>query len=616
MGTSANIYIEQNGKVKKESVFMDGAYFTLGLYLMNKLKYQPQELLNQGEEEVFVEDKVQEYIYKINLDKKSIDIYSPADNLINSEVKEYFLEKRPDLIDLLGIDKTLKKLPIGISTFSKIIEQDYLYIDKTKEAYELITNHQYAFLSRPRRFGKSLFIDTLQEIFEGNKKLFKGLNIYDKWDFEDKYPVIKISFGGDLRSPEALKHTIYDLLKENQKRLDIVCEDKNNPSSCFRELIQKTHEKYQKAVVILIDEYDKPIIDNLDQTDVAIENREILKSLYVIMKDNDRYIKFAFLTGVSKFTKASIFSGLNNLRDISMLPRFGNICGYTQNDIETTILPYLKGVDLNELKIWYNGYNFLKDKIYNPFDILLFIDGNYKFENYWFKTGTPSFLIKLFNEQPYNLAEFENLEVGEEILESFDIENLSLETVMFQSGYLTIKKQEYFGSNIIYTLAFPNLEVKKSFNDYILNNYFIRARDKAKVQINLYKQLFSANLDDLEQTLKSLFASIAYNNFTNNEIEAYEGFYASVLYAYFAGAGFEKIVAEDVTNDGRIDLSVFIDNKLYIFEFKVDKKGALEQIKEKEYFNKYLSSGKEIYIIGVEFDSKRRNVVRYEWEKI
>jgi len=512
--------------------------------------------------------------------------------------------------------KNLKKLPIGISTFSEIIEQNYLYIDKTKEAYELMTSHKYAFLSRPRRFGKSLFIDTLQEIFEGNKKLFEGLYINDKWDFEDKSPVIKINFGGDLRSPEAFKHTIYDLLKENQKRLDITCEDRNNPSSCFRELIQKTHEKYQKVVVILIDEYDKPIIDNLEQTDVAIENREILKSLYVIMKDNDRYIKFAFLTGVSKFTKASIFSGLNNLEDISLNPNFGTACGYTQKDIETTFLPYLQDVDLKELQKWYNGYNFLNNKVYNPFDILLFIKNDYKFNNYWFQTGTPSFLIKLFNEQPYNLAEFENLEVGEEILESFDIENLSLETVMFQSGYLTIKKQEYFGSNLIYTLAFPNLEVKKSFNDYILNNYFIRARDKAKVHINLYRQLFSANLNDLEKTFKALFASIAYNNFTNNKIEAYEGFYASVLYAYFAGAGFEKIVAEDVTNDGRIDLSVFIANKIYIFEFKVNEKGALEQIKEKAYFNKYLSSERDIYIVGVEFDSKSRNIVGYAWEKV
>ena len=511
--------------------------------------------------------------------------------------------------------KNLKKLPIGISTFSKIIEQDYLYIDKTKEAYELITNHQYAFLSRPRRFGKSLFIDTLQEIFEGNKKLFKSLYIEDKWDFEDTYPVIKISFSGS-RDVKGLKENIFRNMDIAQEKLGIECSENYDYATCFSELIQKSYEKFQKPVVILVDEYDKAILDNLDQIEVAKESREIVKILYTQIKDNDRYIKFAFLTGVSKFTKASIFSGLNNLRDISLMPQYGNVCGYTQHDIETTIQPYLEGVDLKKLKEWYNGYNFLKDKIYNPFDILLFIDSDYLYDNYWFNTGTPSFLIKLFKANHYNLAKFENLKVGKELIESFDIENLSLETVMFQSGYLTIEEQIIRRNRIQYILSFPNLETKMSFNNYLLNYFINRVSQKYPIQNSLIDLLEVANLHNLEETIKSLFASIAYNNFTQNDIEKYEGFYASVIYAYFVGSGFDKVLAEDVTNDGRIDLSVFIDEKLYIFEFKVNKKGALEQIKEKEYFNKYLSSGKEIYIIGVEFDSKRRNVVQYEWERV
>jgi len=512
--------------------------------------------------------------------------------------------------------KNLKKLPIGISTFSELIEQDYLYIDKTKEAYEFITNYKYAFLSRPRRFGKSLFIDTLQEIFEGNKKLFEGLYIYDKWDFEERYPVIKINWGGDLRTPSMVKNRLEDILLYNQKKLGVICNKTEQFDSCFEELIRKTHEKYQKPVVILIDEYDKPIIDNLDQMEVAKANREILKSLYVIMKDNDRYIKFAFLTGVSKFTKASIFSGLNNLEDISLTPEFGTVCGYTQNDIETTFLPYLEGVDFKKLQFWYNGYNFLNNKVYNPFDILLFIKNKFLFRNYWFKTGTPSFLIKLFQKENYNLAKFENLKVSEELIESFDIEDISLETVMFQSGYLTIKEQILRRNRIQYILTFPNLETKMSFNNYLLNYFIKRPINKLPIQNSLIDLLEVANLDDLEQTIKSLFASIAYNNFTKNDIDEYEGFYASVIYAYFVGSGFDKVLAEDVTNDGRIDLSVFIDDKIYIFEFKVDKKGALEQIKSKEYFQKYLSSGKEIYIVGVEFDSKSRNVVGYDWERV
>ena len=512
--------------------------------------------------------------------------------------------------------ENLKKLPIGISTFSKIIEQDYLYIDKTKDAYELITNYEYAFLSRPRRFGKSLFIDTLQEIFEGNKMLFEGLYIHDKWNFEEKYPVIKINWGGDLRSVEGIKQTAYDIFKANQQRLGVECELSLNPSSCFQELIRKSYEKYQKPVVILIDEYDKPILDNLDQINVARDARELMRSIYVQMKDNDRYIKFSFLTGVSKFTKASIFSGLNNLEDITLNPNFGTVCGYTQNDIESTFLPYLDGVDLKEVQSWYNGYNFLNDKVYNPFDILLFIKNKFLFKNYWFNTGTPSFLIKLFQKENYNLAKFENLKVSEELIESFDIENLSLETVMFQSGYLTIKEQIQKRNRIQYVLTFPNLETKMSFNNYLLDYFVKKPIDKLPIQNDLIDLLEVANLDDLEQTIKSLFASIAYNNFTKNDIDEYEGFYASVIYAYFVGAGFDKVLAEDVTNDGRIDLSVFIDNKLYIFELKVDKKGALEQIKEKEYVGKYLSSGKEIYIVGVEFDSESRNIVGFDWEKV
>jgi len=225
--------------------------------------------------------------------------------------------------------------------------------------------------------------------------------------------------------------------------------------------------------VILIDEYDKSILDNLDQMEVAKSNREFIKGLYSVIKENDRYIKFVFFTGVSKFSRASIFSGLNMLEDISLSPRFGNICGYTQNDVETTILPYLGGVDLDRLKLWYNGYNFLKDSLYNPFDILLFIKNDFIFDNYWFKTGTPSFLIKLFQAKEYNLAEFENILVTNSLLNSFDIENISLETVMFQSGYLTIKEIEYVGTDIFHHLTFPNIEVKKSFNDYILANYFV-----------------------------------------------------------------------------------------------------------------------------------------------
>jgi len=504
----------------------------------------------------------------------------------------------------------MKKLPIGIQTFSQIREENYLYIDKTKIALDLIENNKYIFLSRPRRFGKSLFLDTLRNIFESRKELFLGLYIYDEYDWSKKYPVIKISFGG-VRSTKELFNSIFYNLDNNQENLKITHKFDDDYAINFSYLIKKTYEKYNQRVVILVDEYDKPILDNLDQIEVAIENREILKRFYTEIKKNDEFIQFAFLTGVSKFSRTSLFSGLNNLTDISLDKKYGNICGYTQNDIETTFMEYLRGVDLNKMKEWYNGYNFLGDKVYNPFDILLFIQKNKLFRNYWFETGTPSFLINLIKKNKYFLPNFENLEIDEELVNSFDIEDLSIETILFQTGYLTIKKMIEKRNKILYLLTFPNLEVKISFANYLLR-MMITSPKKNRISDNLYDILESGSIENLESVIKQLFASIAYNNFTNNYIENYEGFYASVLYAYFASLGVE-LIAEDVTNYGRIDLTIKISNKVYIFEFKVIKETPLKQILDKKYYQKYNG---EIFIIGIVFDKEKRNVNKFEWQKI
>nr|MBL0709239.1 AAA family ATPase [Sulfurimonas sp.] len=265
----------------------------------------------------------------------------------------------------------LQKLPIGIQTFQKIRdkEENYLYIDKTDIALELIDNSSYIFLSRPRRFGKSLFMDTIQEIFQGNKALFEGLYIYDKWDWEVKYPVIKISWDGNMRNLKEIEDVALRNLEKNKIRLGIECKNHSNISICLDEIIEKAYEKYGQKVVVLIDEYDKPILDSIENIEQAKLNREFIKGIYSILKGCDQYLKFTMLTGVSKFSRASIFSGLNMLKDISLTPKYGNICGYTQENIENEFLPYLEDVNLQKLKIWYNGYNFLKDDVYNPFDI-------------------------------------------------------------------------------------------------------------------------------------------------------------------------------------------------------------------------------------------------------
>ena len=512
---------------------------------------------------------------------------------------------------MFKLSLTMKKLPVGIQTFSEIINENYLYIDKTGIAYSLIDNFKYVFLSRPRRFGKSLFLDTLNNIFEGNQELFRGLLIENQWNWEVKYPVIKISFSGGIHSRETLRKNLFYILNDNQKRLDIHCDEKEDPNQCFAELIEKAYEKYHQKVVILIDEYDKPILDNIENIPEALVIRDGMRDFYTKIKENDRYLRFAFLTGVSKFSKVSLFSGLNNLEDISLNPDFGNVCGYTQLDLDTTFSPYLEGVDMEQVKRWYNGYNFLGEKVYNPFDILLFIKNHCVFDNYWFETGTPRFLVELIKKNRYFIPDFLNINVDKSLVNSFDIENLDLEAILFQTGYLTINRLIQSGRGVRYELGFPNMEVQISFHEYILQS-MISGSQKELIRNELLDLLEAGDVGGLEPVIRRLFASIAYNNFTNNDIERYEGFYASVLYAFFASFGVD-IIAEDVSNKGRIDLTLKIGGQTFLFEFKVSDGEPLEQIRKMKYYEKY--SG-ERYLIGIVFDPKQRNVSKFEVETL
>ena len=505
----------------------------------------------------------------------------------------------------------MKKLPVGIQTFRTIIEDDYLYIDKTELARSLIENYRYLFLSRPRRFGKSLFLDTLHNIFEGNRELFRGLLIEKLWNWEVKYPVIRISFSGGINSTADLEADLLYILQSNEKRLGLKCENRVRPQHFFAELIEKAYEKYHQKVVILIDEYDKPILDNIENIPEALLIRNGMRNFYTKIKENDRYLRFAFLTGVSKFAKVSIFSGLNNLEDISLNPDYGNICGYTQLDLDTTFAPYLEGVDMEKVKRWYNGYNFLGDTVYNPFDILLFIKNNHRFKNYWFETSTPSFLIELIKKNNYFIPRFNGLQVNESLLNSFDIQNLNLETILFQSGYLTIKRQLPLDMGFGYELGFPNMEVRISFNDYILQS-MTTVSENEPIRRELFALLMSGDVAGLEPAIKRLFASIAYNNYTNNDIARFEGFYASVLYAYFSSM-VVGMIAEDASNMGRIDLTLVAGGRTFLFEFKVSDGEPLEQIRKMKYYEKYEG---ERYLIGIVFDPKARNVSKFEWEMV
>jgi hypothetical protein len=513
-----------------------------------------------------------------------------------------------------------KKLPVGIQTLGEIIEENYLYIDKTRIAQELIETGKYYFFSRPRRFGKSLFIDTLKEIFEGNKKLFEGLHIYDNYDWSKKYPVINISFGGGtIHSRAELEEKWDEILYYNEERLDLKCFSDVYDRRCFSDLIKQAYEKYGEKVVVLVDEYDKPILDNINEVEISNEIRDGLRNLYSVIKDSDRYMKFAMLTGVTKFSKVSLFSGLNNLTDITIDDRYSDICGYTQSDIHEYFLPYLDGVDLEEVKRWYNGYSWggtESQKVYNPFDVLLFISKGHKFENHWFQTATPTFLIELMRDKNYFLPKVSDLEIDEELIGSFDVNSIKIETLLFQSGYLTIQDiiQSPFG--MTYKLGYPNLEVQNSLNNSLIKVLQNNSVELRPTQMKLYNAIMSDDFTLLEKTFRSLYASIPYNNFTNNDIYNYEGYYASVFYAYLASLGLD-IRAEDVTNRGRIDLTIILPtNSVYVIEFKTEEgANALEQIKENRYYEKYESDSKKLFLVGIHFSKAEKNIESFEVEQ-
>ena len=510
----------------------------------------------------------------------------------------------------------MKKLPIGIQSFEKMRTDNYTYVDKTPFVKKF-EGGGYFFLSRPRRFGKSLFLDTLRQAFLGKRELFEGLYLQDNWDWDKKYPVIHISFGsGVVDSKEKLVKIIESFLNKEAQEKSLELKEEVL-SLRFKELIEKLSKKYQEKVVVLVDEYDKPILDRIEEPEIARENREILKDFYSVLKDTDIYLKLVFLTGVSRFSKVSIFSGLNQLQDITLNPEYATICGYTQWELESVFEDRLAAFDKEEVKNWYNGYNWLGESVYNPFDILLLFSEK-RFRSFWFETGTPTFLIKLFQRNKYYLPKLEELKVGEELLSNIDIDYIFPENLLFQSGYLTIKDVITIDNNRIYVLTYPNLEVRKSFTDAFLTYLTPDPVKKDGTKIDMLLSLRDGNIDKIKDILYSFFASIPSDWYRKNELQDYEGYYASVIYALFNGAGL-RTIAEDATNTGRIDLTVLWESNAYVVEFKVveDKAdgNALSQIKEKRYFEKYVNKYSTVYLIGIEFSKKDRNIVSFDWER-
>lgn len=513
---------------------------------------------------------------------------------------------------------TRKKLPIGIQTFSIIREEDCYYADKTGIAVDLIESGKYYFLSRPRRFGKSLLVDTLKELFEGNEKLFQGLQAEKRWDWGRKYPVISISFGeGVLKSKEELQQRIGEILEDNQIRLDVSCTHESF-AGYLSQIIREAHKKYGERVVVLVDEYDKPILDNITNREVATDMREGLKNIYSVLKGLDTHLRFVLITGVSKFSKVSLFSGINNLQDITLDERYSSVCGYTNHDVDTVFAPELFDFNREEIREWYNGYNWLGEGVYNPFDLLLLFSKR-KFGNYWFETGTPTFLVKLLSERQQFTPELEKMVAPENLLSTFDVDHIPIEALMFQAGYLTIDHVDYLPGFTQVSLRYPNREVRASLNGVLLQQLMQSDAQYGKNAYRLYGLLKENNLAGLKDLFHAFFAGIPNDWYRNSPIAQYEGYDASIFYSHFAALGLD-ILLEDITNQGRIDMTILFNANVYIFEFKVvelsPKGKALAQIKNKGYADKYRNRNEPIHLIGVEFSKKKRNIVGFDVESL
>ena len=511
------------------------------------------------------------------------------------------------------------RLPIGIQTFRKIREEDCYYVDKTAYIRRLLDEGTHYFLSRPRRFGKSLFLDTLKELFEGNESLFAGLAIHDRWDWSVRHPVLRLDFSsGTYQGPDDLQKEVVAQLNALEEEAEVVPRDEETAPARFHRLLEVLHEHTGQRVAVLVDEYDKPILDALETPEVARANRDFLFGLYATTKGSDAHIQFSLLTGVHKFTMAGPFSGLNNLIDISLDPRYSAICGYTDTDLDDVFAPELPGLDRDQIRDWYNGYSWLGDeKVYNPFDILLLFRRR-RFAAYWFETGTPTFLVEMLLKRRVSSLELGAMEGSDELLSTFDVDDIATEALLFQTGYLTITDEEDLGGESVYRLGYPNREVRQSLNRSLLR-YLVRDATRQRANsTRLYRLLEANDFAGLKTLFHAFFASIPYEWYTNNDIAGYEGYYASVFYSYFAGLGL-NITVEDSSSHGRLDMAVLFNNNVYLFEFKVvelsSAGAALAQLKERHYADKYRALGQPIHLIGVEFSKDERNLAAFDVER-
>ncbi|MCY4289101.1 MAG: AAA family ATPase [Aestuariivita sp.] len=501
-----------------------------------------------------------------------------------------------------------QRLPVGIQDFNRLRTTNSYYVDKTPLIRDLVERGDHYFLSRPRRFGKSLLIDTLKALFEGQEALFTGLDIYDHWDWSVSHPVVRLSFGGKYNEPEEIEGDLLEQLEAVEDKYGLTAATTaNSGPTRLRNVLRRLHQKTEQRVVVLVDEYDKPILDVLEHPEQARSNREYLRGFYGIIKDNAEHLRFVFVTGVSMFSKVSLFSGLNNLEDISLDPRYGTLCGYTDDDIDSVFAPELDGFDRDEIRMWYNGYNWRgTERVYNPFDLLLLFRTR-EFRPYWFRTGLPQFLFETLKEKSLNPLEIEGCLVDESLVSKFEVGAVGTEALLFQTGYLTITDERREGHRILYRLDYPNREVKLSLNDELLaylHPKHIIPLDEGKT---LRDSLAANDFCGFAVTLKAYLASIPYQWYTKGELARYEAWYAGLLHMCFRAIGVE-VRSEDASSRGRADMVVLTGGQVFVVEFKmVDSteestvafKVALEQMRERGYAEKYKDRKEPIHLVVI-----------------
>jgi hypothetical protein len=512
-----------------------------------------------------------------------------------------------------------KKLPLGIQTFSEIIEGGYYYVDKTALAWQLIENGKYYFLSRPRRFGKSLFLDTLKEIFSARQDLFRGLAIDAHYDWQVSHPVLRLNLARRNHvSVQQCVEMVNHQLQAYEQEFGLPA-GASAPALRLADLIARLHLQTGKKVVVLVDEYDKPILDHIDQPESARQMRDFLRDLYSALKTEDEHLRFVLLTGVSKFSKVSLFSGLNHLTDITLDTRYATLCGYTETELHSTFADRLKEFSRDEIRRWYNGYCWLGESVYNPWSILNLLDKR-QFRAYWAESGQPAFLLKLLASRQIFTPRLAAWQTDESLLGRFDVDDIEPEALLFQTGYLTIKAINRQSATTQYTLCYPNREVETSLNAGLLATLIGGA---ALLQFDqpLREAILRADWAALEQQLTAQFAAIPYNYHTQNAIARYEGYYASIFFCMLATLGF-AVQPEDVTNRGRIDLTLTLPDKICLFEFKVvasdasqeANQAAIRQMRKQQYAQKFAASAVPVFLIGITFSQAARNISAFQWE--